>query len=482
MKRRIMEALLLSGVLGCMIGCGKLPMTGGLSTEHDPVKIVVWNYYTGAQLEEFNKLVDEFNTSEGEKQGIHVDAMSQGSIADLKAGVNAAANKEVGADRLPNICASYTDTAYQLDNMGLLEDIGQYVTEDEKAEYIDSYLKEGDLSGNGELKIFPVAKATEIFMLNRTDWDKFAEATGAELSELSTIEGVTKIAGQYYEWTDGQTEAEDDGKAFFGRDAIANYMFIGARQLGHDIISRTEDGSYSIDFPEDVAQKLWDNYYVPFVHGYFSAMGKFRSDDVKTGNAICFVGSSSSASFFPKEVILSDTEKYPIEVSVLKTPQFAQGEDYAVQQGAGMAILKASEEEVKASVEFLKWFTRKENNIRFSMSSGYLPVKKDANKMEEVESVEEMNADVAAALEVALDTVNTSNLYTNVGGDTSIRNILETALSDKAAADSESIHQKMAEGMSREEAVAVYDTDENFKTWYKALYSELEQAAVVTEN
>ena len=122
---------------------------------------------------------------------------------------------------------------------------------------------------------------------------------------------------------------------------MANYMLIGTRQLGTELVSLKEDGSVALDFPEDVARKLWDNYYVPYINGYFSAVGRFRSDDVKTGNVICFVGSSASSTFFPSEVILSDEESYPIEIGVLNSPKFAGGEDFAVQQGAGMVVVKA---------------------------------------------------------------------------------------------------------------------------------------------
>ena len=54
-------------------------------------------------------------------------------------------------------------------------------------------------------------------MLNKTDWEKFANATGASTNDLNTIEGVTKVAEQYYNWTDSLTAAPNDGKAFFGR-------------------------------------------------------------------------------------------------------------------------------------------------------------------------------------------------------------------------------------------------------------------------
>lgn len=44
-----------------------------------------------------------------------------------------------------------------------------------------------------EIKIFLTAKATEILMLNKTDWDKFAAATGARLEDLKTWEDCWKI-------------------------------------------------------------------------------------------------------------------------------------------------------------------------------------------------------------------------------------------------------------------------------------------------
>jgi multiple sugar transport system substrate-binding protein len=397
-------------------------------------------------------------------------------VTDLEQSVLASARGDVGAQELPNIFAAYTDTAYTVDSMGLVEDLSPYFTQEEKDEYIDSYLEEGSLGTEGALKIFPVAKATEIFLLNQTDWELFAQATGAELSDLATIEGVTRTAREYYEWTDSLTPEPEDGKAFFGRDAMANYMFIGAKQLGTDIISVDASGSMVLDFPEDVVRKLWDNYYVPYLNGYFTAMGRFRSDDVKTGSIIAYVGSSSSATFFPSEVVLSDEEHYAIQEYAMETPRFADGTDCAVQQGAGMVVLKAEEQEVAACVEFLKWFTQEEHNIEFSLSSGYLPVKKNANDIQVIDQLTEKN--VSQVLEVSINTVNNNTLYTapaTQSGQT-VRNILEYALSDKAAEDRAAVEEKMAEGMTRAEATALYDTDENFSQWYTMVKKELEAA------
>ena len=69
----------------------------------------------------------------------------------------------------------------------------------------------------------------------------------------------------------------------------------------------------------------------------------------------------------------SYSDAHSISMKVLPCPKFADGEAYAVQQGAGMVVTQGSEQEIKACVTFLKWFTTPENNITFSVDSSYLP-------------------------------------------------------------------------------------------------------------
>ena len=91
-----------------------------------------------------------------------------------------AAEGKVGAEALPNIFAAYADTAYAIDQMGLLVDLAPYLDEKERELYVENYLTEGDFDGSGSIKIFPTAKSTELMFLNDTDWQSFASATGAD--------------------------------------------------------------------------------------------------------------------------------------------------------------------------------------------------------------------------------------------------------------------------------------------------------------
>lgn len=478
-KSRILCVALIMGMT--LSGCGTYgnsQTTGKKADSEEPVVVTVWNYYNGQQLKAFDQLVEEFNDSVGKEKGIIVEGHSLGNVTDLEKSVMDSVNEKVGASELPNIFSAYADTAYAVDKLGYVADLNSYLTEEEKGKFIDSYIEEGEFSGDGTLKIFPVAKSTEIFMLNKTDWDKFAEATGADLAELSTIEGLTKTAQAYYEWTDEQTPEPDDGKAFFGRDAMANCFLIGAKQLGCEIFS-VEDGKPVLNFDKEVIRKLWDNYYVPFVKGYFAASGKFRSDDIKTGNIIAFTGSSSGATFFPDEVTVSDTESYPIEMQVMESPKFEGGENYAVQQGAGMVVTNTDEEHIEASVEFLKWFTQDDRNIEFSLASGYMPVTKTANNLDEIQKdiSMEQNGTTLEIVKAAVDTVNNNTMYTTKAFEkgTDARNILEYSMSDKAAQDRATVAERIQDGQTMEEASAEFTGDECFETWYEETKSELEK-------
>lgn len=457
---------------GCRGAGGKSPLDA-----KKPVTIEVWNYYNGDQLTAFDSLVKEFNESVGKEKGIIVKSSSQGSVNDLETNVLAAIRGEVGAAEVPNIFMAYADTAYAADQMGGIVDLKQYLTEEEIAAYIDSYMKEGDFDGSGEIKIFPMAKSTEVLILNKTDWDVFSAATGARYEDIADIEGLVKTAQSYYEWTDARTpEINGDGRALFGRDAMANYMLIGGMQLGTEIF-QVSDGRMTLDFNKETVRKLWDNYYVPFVKGYFAASGRFRSDDIKTGNIIAFVGSSSGASFFPDTVSSSDQESYPIEMEVLACPGFAGGEAYAVQQGAGMVVTKGSDAEIYASVEFLKWFTADEQNILFSVQSGYLPVTRTANDKDAIlGSGAQISQKMERTLPVAVDTVNSSRTYTTKAFEegTKARNVLEYAMSDLAAQDRMVVEERLAAGQSLEEAAAEFCTDAYFDAWYEETLGRLQ--------
>ncbi|WP_080799029.1 extracellular solute-binding protein [Arabiibacter massiliensis] len=485
---RLLAALACAGALlcaGCASGAPASPEpedvdAASLLDPGDPVQVELWTYYNGAQQQAFESLVKEFNETRGKDVGVVATHASQGGVEDLAAAVTDAAEGRVGASAMPDAFLSYADTAYALDNMGKVADLSGYLSDEEKSQFVESFLAEGDLAGDGSLKVFPVCKSTETLQINLTDWQKFAEATGATLDDLATVEGVTRTAQRYYEWTDAATPEPGDGRPFFGRDALANYLVCGSRQLGHDILN-VQDGSCAIELDRATMRALWDNYYVPLVQGWFSAEGRFRSDAVKTGGLVCYAGSSTSVVYFPQDVTVDDATSYPIEFGSLPSPVFEGGVACSPQQGAGFVVAKADAKTEAACVEFLKWFTDGERNVSFSVAAGYLPVKKD---LLERGRIEELAADVPNApvnyltgLPAALDTVN-AGVYATApfAGGVEARAVLEHNLADKASADVAAIEEAMAGGTVRAEAAAAYLADENFDAWLADMGEQLEAA------
>lgn len=485
-KNKILCAALAAVMITCTFsGCGKKENNEKkeeLLDANDPVTVTIWHYYNGVQQTQFDRMVKDFNDTVGFEKGIIVEAYSKSSIGELAESVLGSIDNEPGADNPPDIFATYAETAYVLDQKGVLVDLKQYLTDDEIEQYIPEYMSEGTFSGS-EIKIFPTAKSTEIMMLNKTDWDKFAEAEGVSTDDLATIEGVVETAEKYYNYTDALTpDVENDGKAFFGRDSLANYMYIGAKQLGEEYVTVDGDGNATVSISKETLRRLWDNYYVPYLKGYFTAQSRYRSDDAKTGSLISLVCSTSGAAYFPNEVTIDDDYSYPIENLVLPVPLFEDSEPYIVQQGAGMSVIKSDSSKEYASITFLKWFTEEERNIEFSISSGYLPVKSAANDVEKVTAANDkletpMDPTMLATLSTAINEINQYELYTSApfNKSTETRDYIGNTMQDTAANDYKTASERIASGEDRETVLQEYISDEAFDKWYESFITGLEK-------
>lgn len=469
--KKIKYLLLLTMLTVLSTGCAD-KKEHGLNPK-DPQNVVVWNYYNGNQLIAFEEMVEEFNSTVGKEKGIIIYTESKGSVTDLIEAVNNAVDKKVGADAMPDIFQCYLDTAVDIDDKDILVNLDDYVSSEKKAEYYEDYIEEGTFGADNGWKLFPVAKSTEVLVLNKTDWDKFAEATGATTDELSTWEGCAKVGEEYYQWS--------GGKSFMGRDSFANYMIVGSKQLGTELFA-VENGKATIQCDETVMRRLWDNYYVPFVKGYYGQKGRYRSDDIKLGDIIGMISSSSSTTYFPTEVTTEDgSSSYPIDYLVLPLPNFEGTEPYAVQQGANMAVAKSNDREEYASVVFLEWFTESEQNMKFAVDSGYLPVKKAdcSNKAYETYMSSNGNSESSIAEDTAkicFQQIEDGHLYTSKGfsNANASRNIIDSTMIKLAVADRDNIIAQVASGATEEEVLAPYLTDEYFKQWYEDTKQQLE--------
>lgn len=407
-------AILLSGLLS---GCQQEKK---LLDPDNPVDLTVWHYYNSIQLTAFDNMVEEFNQTKGRELGIFVQSYSQGNVNELFNKVLDTANGIAGEGSLPDLFLAYTDSAYELKVVDRIVDLSQYMTEAEIAEYVDGFWQEGVIEGKPY--VFPIAKSTELALMDELAWNRFVEASGYDktLDEaFQTWEALVDAAQAYYSYTDGLTpEIPHDGKALFGIDSISNYALVGLKQLGVDFM-KSENGKGVLNYDERALRTIWDTYVGSMARGYFAAEGRFSSDDTKTDIVMGFLGSSVGIGYFPDQITSEDGSQREAKLRALSIPYFEEGERYVVQQGAGMVVTKSDERRETAAVEFIKWLTDVERNVSFAVDSAYLPVKKAALEGEAIENTlqaleasgDDLSANTAIGFRVAIKELNEYGIY-----------------------------------------------------------------------
>ena len=449
---------------------------GGVLNPDDPVTISVWNYYNGNSKTTFDSLVNRFNSTRGKDLGVTVDVYSTGDVDALNDAVSKAADEA----NQPDLVSIYTDQVYELEQRDLLVNLDDFFTKAELEEYVPGFIAEGRVGKDGALLNFPVSKSTEVFEYNMTDWAQFEAATGVSIEQAGTMEGLAAAAAKYYEWTDSRTPGiREDGKALFGRDSLSNYMLLGAYRLGHPVFSQV-NGKLKVDVDRGTMRTLWNDYYIPFINGYFCADSKYRSDDAKVGKILAMVGSSAGAAYFPTAVTDENDQSYSIQCGILPPPGFEnQVNEAVVQQGAGYSVLKSDKQRESAAVEFLKWLTDTQQNLRFALNTSYMPVKMEAlNEDLLSEKAQDLSSDgrnIQSSLLLSANLfLNKETFYSTIfDGSSDARTALGSAIENAAKNDRAAVERKIASGMSREEAVADFSTDSHFDSWYADLVSTI---------
>ena len=354
-KRRnllLVLALFLILALG-LTACGE--------KKSDPTTVTIWHVYGGEVTSPLNVLVEEFNRTVGQKQGIRVRVDSVSNTNTIHESVLAAAYDDPGASELPDMFISYPKTVLALPDDGILVDYRDYFSDEELDAFLPEFLEEGTV--NGRLTVLPIAKSAEILYVNQTIFDRFAAATGAKIEDLSTWEGLYALAEQYAKWS--------DGKCFFVHDYHFNYFQVGVESKGEDFFD--ENGlAFGPEF-----DYVWEPYARAALTGGLWLGGGYATEPLRTGDAIVSVASSASVLYYSNIVTYPDNSSEQVEIVSMPCPTFEGGEKMVMQRGAGLCTVKSTPEREKACMTFLKWLTEPERNVEFVTELGYMPVTKE---------------------------------------------------------------------------------------------------------
>ncbi len=360
--RRIIASVLAFAALLTCAACGK---------PDEPAIVTLWHVY-GAQADSpLNRLVDEFNATVGAEQNIRVQVTSVTNTNTIHENVLASAYNDPGAPELPDMFVSYPKTVLAMPDDSVLVDYSEYFTGDELNRFIPEFIEEGMI--NDRLAVLPIAKSTEIMFINKTDFDRFAADTGAQLSDLETWDGLYGLADDYYEWTDAKTpDIENDGKTFFVHDYHFDYFQVGVESMGESFFD--ENGlAFGPAF-----ERAWEPYARATLEGGVWLQSGYATEPLRTGDSIVSVASSASVLYYSNTVTYPDNVSEEVEIIAMPCPVFEEGERLVMQRGAGMCTVKSTPEKTGACIAFLKWLTEPEHNVDFVTSLGYMPVTTEA--------------------------------------------------------------------------------------------------------
>ena len=243
----------------------------------------------------------------------------------------------------------------------ILVDYNEYFSEQEKSAFIPEFMEEGVI--DGKQLILPLAKSTEVMFINKTVFDRFTAATGVELSDLQTWEGLYQAAETYEEWS--------GGKSFFAHDYHFNYFQVGTESLGEDFFQGDQ-----LSFGP-MTEKVWEPYAKAAISGGVWLQEGYATEPLRTGDAIVSVASSASVLYYSDTVTYPDNTSEQVEIIAMPCPVFADGESLVMQRGAGVCLVRSTPEKEKAAITFLKWITEAERNTEFVTKAGYMPVTKE---------------------------------------------------------------------------------------------------------
>lgn len=357
MFKRLFSLLLLGLLATPLSGCRE-----SLLDPDSPVRLSFWHVY-GAQADSpMNRLVERFNLTEGKRQGIIVNVTSLSNTVAIHFPLVSAARGEPGAGVLPDIFVTYPKTVLTI-GADRFADWNDHIPADVRKDYVPSFLEEGMVDGRQVM--FPVAKSSRALFVNATIYDRFAAETGLTYDELLTWEGMFKAAEAYHRWS--------GGKAFFKYDEWMHYSLLNTVALGDDFFV---NGKVNFDSPHFA--RAWKQLARAALKGHVCMLKCFSTAAMMVGETLCGVESTASILYFKETMTFPDNTHLPLRLRILPVPKFAEARPLTILAGSSLCIPKSTKAKEYAASIFAQWLTKEENNVPFTVATGYLPVKNEA--------------------------------------------------------------------------------------------------------
>ena len=423
-----------------------------------------WHTYTGERASAFQKLVYEYNRTEGNARGVEVVAYYKATLEQLSKALNS--GEEID---LPNMIEVTDESAYLAYLNSRIVSAEQYLTKEELSEYVPGFLNKGRFTVDGDTYIFPLQASLDVMYLNESMLAEFkAACPDFDETQLQTWKGVYEVAQRYYAWS---------GKSFLAIDNLSDYIMTVADQNTAPIVQKWNKG-VRIVLNQEVLREIWDFYYSGTLRGYISSSESSVNYQMETGQVACYLAATSDAKWVPLTYRNQADVNRPVSLSVRQYPSASSIKVGIPSSIRGVAVVDVDPFVNQEAYHFLHWIARNEHVYKMTAANTDLPVHKDVLNNENVykalcDYVSDSNPSVSITYAEAYRQVTTQNLYSvpvfygsEYFTEEISRSLLDATRESKALMES-----LMADGASYEEALAELEQDAYFSAWMEKLES-----------
>ena len=332
----------------------------------EEITVTFWHIYGEGKNALLKEYIAEF---EAMYPNITIEDESKGGYDELRQ----ATGLNISTGTAPTMVVAYPDhvagylnseAVIPLDDFiydetwGLTDAEGNIGTLDD---FIDAYVDENRQYQGGYMYSIPYSKSTEMMVFNKT---KF-EANGID---VPTDRALTWAELETYAQTmvgDGANQCE----FLINYDSGANFFINNVRMWDGGYTDIT--GNILVDDANTISmlEAVKDHFESKMITLPIEWNTQYGSNNFKAEDVCMTVGSTAGISY-------NVPNGNEFEIGVAPIPQYSEDHKSATQQGPNITILKdTSDAERLAAWLFVKYITDTEQTAKWSMDTGYLPVR-----------------------------------------------------------------------------------------------------------
>ena len=352
-----------------------LMVTGCESKKAD---VVFWHTMGKENQNVLNEIIKDFNELHPE---IKIEHQQKGGYDELLSAIRTA----LPAGNEPNMSFSYTDhvAAYNSGANIRVKELSSFIddpthgfTDDEKADFVESYFDEGSVYQQEGIYSLPFSKSTELMFYNKTFFDKH------NLTVPKTWAETAATAQQIRDIIDGDASIKDKDKVYpIGYDSAANLFITASEQknLPYTVIENGEGKVLFADKTKNAGTKemmqYFDDLYTRKLFVTKQELGGSYTSDLFIEQKL-FMSIGSTAGVKYNEPV--DRNKEAFEVGIAPIPQFDSENVKMIQQGPNINMFDKDEKSNLNTWKFMKFLVSPEVSAKYAAFTGYAPVRKSS--------------------------------------------------------------------------------------------------------